>query len=170
MAVVIAGIGGIGGALARRLVAKGTAVHLLARSAEKLSAFESELMSSSPVGKKLVLSTTVDALDTVALAAAVASAVSEWGGIRGLVYAVGSIPLKPLRMTTEVDFEQAWRLNFLGAAVALRAAAPALAAAPDGVPGSVVFFSSVAAGLGFPNHAAIASAKVGGSHAEGPVR
>lgn len=161
--ILIAGIGGIGGVLARRLVTRGTPVHLLARSGEKLAAVEKELQAiPRPPGTgtgSLVRVSTVDALDAPALASTVADVSSSWGGLRGLVYAIGSIPLKPFKSTTDADYELAWRLNFLGAAVSLRAAAPALAAGPSDTTGSVVFFSTVAAGHGFPNHAAIASAK-----------
>jgi NAD(P)-dependent dehydrogenase (short-subunit alcohol dehydrogenase family) len=66
-----------------------------------------------------------------------------------------AIALKPLKRATEADFLDAFRLNALGAALAVQAAQEALAAAR----GSVVLFSSIAARAGFPNHAAIAAAK-----------
>jgi NAD(P)-dependent dehydrogenase (short-subunit alcohol dehydrogenase family) len=93
-----------------------------------------------------------------ALAAALEAGVAALAAstpLRGLVYAVGSIPLKPLKGTSAKDFSDAWGLNFLSAALAVKAAAPALAASS----GSVVLFSTVACAQGFPNHAAIASAK-----------
>lgn len=77
--------------------------------------------------------------------------------IAGLVYAVGTINLKPLARLTEADFLRDYRVNVLGAALAVQAAAPALA---RGGPGAgVVLFSSVAAAQGFSFHASIGSAK-----------
>ncbi|MBY0335939.1 MAG: SDR family oxidoreductase, partial [Acetobacteraceae bacterium] len=93
-----------------------------------------------------------DVTDAAALRAAIAAAGSP---IAGLAYCVGSIVLKPLARTTEADLAEAFRLNAAGAALAVQAAAPGLAAGQ----GAVVLFSSVAARAGFANHAAIAAAK-----------
>lgn len=71
--------------------------------------------------------------DAVKLHDAVQSA-SVASPLSGIVYAVGSIPLKPLKSTSAKDFIDAYTLNFLGAAIALKAAAPALAA--NQAPGS----------------------------------
>jgi NAD(P)-dependent dehydrogenase (short-subunit alcohol dehydrogenase family) len=75
--------------------------------------------------------------------------------LAGLAYCVGSIALKPLKRVTEADMIGAFRLNALGAVLAIQAAQDALAAGR----GSVVLFSSIAARAGFTNHAAIAAAK-----------
>lgn len=144
--VLVCGIGGIGRDIATRLHARGTPVHLLARSTDKLSALSSSL-GGAPF-------TAVDVTDTAALEAAVTAV----GPLAGLVYAVGSIPLKPLKGTTAKDFADAMAVNFYGAALAVKAATPALSATP-GTPGSVVLFSTVAVAQGFPNHTAIAAAK-----------
>ncbi len=148
--VLIAGIGGVGGALARRLIARGIPVHLLSRSNDKLSALSKELGG--------VPFTSVDVTSTDALEAAVRDIAAQ-GPLHALVYAVGSIPLKPLRTTTARDFSDAFAVNFLGAALAVKAAASALSAGGVTRPGSVVLFSTVAAKVGFPQHAAIAAAK-----------
>ena len=76
-------------------------------------------------------------------------------GASGLAYCVGSIVLKPLKRSKEEDFLEAFRLNCLGAAMAIQAAEPALRKAK----GSVVLFSTIAAGSGFTNHAVTAAAK-----------
>ena len=148
MSVLIFGIGGIGRALATRLVARGTPVHLIARSADKLQALSAEL-NNAPF-------TALDCSAPEAVEAGV-RALAAAGPLAGLVYAVGSIPLKPLKSTSAADFSAAFNLNFLSAALAVKAAAPALAA--GAAPGSVVLFSTVACAQGFPNHAAIAAAK-----------
>jgi NAD(P)-dependent dehydrogenase (short-subunit alcohol dehydrogenase family) len=86
-------------------------------------------------------------------------AAKEAGPVSGLVYAVGSIPLKPLKSTSAQDFLDSYALNVVGGALLLKACLPALTA--GGKPGSAVFFSTVASRVGFPNHCAIAAAKGG---------
>ena len=148
MSVLICGAAGIGRALALRLHARGVPLHLLARDTAKLAALSAEL-GGAPF-------TAVDAASPEPLEAAV-RAIAAAAPLRGLVYAIGSIPLKPLKGSTPADFLAAFQLNALGAALALQAAAPALGAGPQ--PGSAVLFSTVACAQGFPNHAAIAMAK-----------
>jgi NAD(P)-dependent dehydrogenase (short-subunit alcohol dehydrogenase family) len=77
--------------------------------------------------------------------------------LRGLVYAVGTINLKMLPRLTPQDFERDFRINALGAALALQAALPALKA-EEGTT-SALFFSTVAASQGFTAHSSIAMAK-----------
>jgi NAD(P)-dependent dehydrogenase (short-subunit alcohol dehydrogenase family) len=157
--VLIAGIGGVGRVLARRLVVRGTAVHLVARSADKVQALVAELQALAPTTPVSVSvgDVTVDA--DVERAAAEAAAATGGRTLTGLCYAVGSIPLKPLKSTTAKDFLDAYTLNVVGGAMLLKACLPLLTAGP--APGSAVFFSTVASRVGFPNHAAIAAAKGG---------
>jgi NAD(P)-dependent dehydrogenase (short-subunit alcohol dehydrogenase family) len=88
-----------------------------------------------------------------------AEAKASGGSLSGLVYAVGSIPLKPLKSSTANDFLEAYMLNTVGGALLVKYCAPQLTAGSQ--PGSVVLFSTVAARVGFPNHCAIAGAKGG---------
>ena len=140
---VIGATGGIGAALARRLRARGVEPFLIARDAARLEALRVELGVPGAVA---------DATDAAALGAALRDAGTP---LTGLAYCVGSIVLKPLARLTEADMFDAFRLNALGALLAVQAAAPALAAGG----GSVVLFSTVAARAGFPAHAAISAAK-----------
>jgi NAD(P)-dependent dehydrogenase (short-subunit alcohol dehydrogenase family) len=141
--MVFGATGGIGEALARRLAARGVEPFLVARDAARLAALGEALRAPWQAA---------DVLDGAALAAAVAAAGAP---LAGLAFCVGSIPLKPLARLTEADFLDAYRLNALAPAMAVRAALPALVAGR----GSVVLLSSVAARRGFPNHAAIGAAK-----------
>lgn len=143
--VIYGGTGGIGEAVARQLTGMGTHVHLVARDETRLQALASDIGASVTVG---------DVSDTALFARVSADAGDTLGG---LVYAVGTINLKPLARLTEGDFLHDYRVNVLGAALAVQAAAPALA---RGGPGAgVVLFSSVAAAQGFSFHASIGSAK-----------
>jgi 3-oxoacyl-[acyl-carrier protein] reductase len=89
------------------------------------------------------------------------SDVLEWDGsglpdaLDGLVYAPGSINLKPFRGYKPADFRSDFEINALGAALALQKAEVALRAAR----GSVLLFSTVAVGQGMSYHASIAMAK-----------
>jgi NAD(P)-dependent dehydrogenase (short-subunit alcohol dehydrogenase family) len=137
--------GGIGSALARRLHAEGRRVHLAGRRAEPLAALAAELD---------VPYTVADVLEPASFAQVQAEAGPR---LSGLVYAVGSITLKSLARLTEADALRDYRLNALGAALAVQAALPALKSYESGA--SVLLFSSVAALNGYPMHASIAMAK-----------
>jgi NAD(P)-dependent dehydrogenase (short-subunit alcohol dehydrogenase family) len=78
------------------------------------------------------------------------------GELAGLVYAVGTINLRPLAKLTAGDAEADFRINALGAFRAIQAAAPALKA---GAGAGVVLFSMVAVAQGFTGHASVAMAK-----------
>lgn len=145
--LLLGGSGGVGSALARTLTSRGETVHLFGRNEAPLHALASELGGAE--------TTCLDVMDAAALQAAVEAASGQDGGVAGLAYCVGSIVLKPLMRATEKDFLDAFRLNALGAALAVQAAAPSLRRAK----GSVVLFSTIAAGSGFPNHAVTSAAK-----------
>lgn len=72
----------------------------------------------------------------------------------GLVYAPGSINLKPFKMLSEDAFRQDLEVNFMGLIRVLKAVMPRL-----GEGASLVFFSTVAVGSGMPFHASVAAAK-----------
>lgn len=142
---IIGGSSGIGAALARRLRAAGHDLHVMGRDPGRLSTIAAETGCATSA---------VDVLDPDGLADAIARAGAN--GLGGLAYCVGSIPLKPLAQVTAADMAQAFALNTIGAAMAVKAASSALQ------PGAgVVLFSTVAVRQGFANHAAIAAAKGG---------
>ncbi len=76
--------------------------------------------------------------------------------LHGVVYAPGSITLKPFNRLQDADFLQDFQINLLGAVRTLQTALPALRAAKGA---SVVLFSTVAVQVGFGFHASIAAAK-----------
>lgn len=143
--LVFGGSGGIGGALARHLARKGHTLHLVGRDAGRLQTIADDTDATFSVA---------DVLDTASIPQAVAAAGES---LSGLVYAVGSINLKPLGRLTPADFEHDFRLNAMGAALAVQSALPALKK-HDGM-SSVVLFSSVAVQQGFSAHASISMAK-----------
>ena len=76
--------------------------------------------------------------------------------IDGLIYAPGSINLKPFNRLSEVDFRNDFEINVLGAVKTIQKLLPNLKKSDSA---SVVLFSSVAAKIGMPFHASIASSK-----------
>lgn len=140
--LILGGVGGIGGALADRLLAKGHTVYVTTRD-------PGSAQTAVPRGQVLQ----ADALDLGSVKAAVQQA--GVNGLHGLVYAIGSIDLKPLSRVTPDDLLKSFHVNVTGAFVALQEAAPLLAQSA----GSIVLFSSVAAQRGFSNHVAIGTAK-----------
>jgi len=139
--------GGIGEALARRLSAAGYPLVLSARDPSTVQSLAEETGASTVA---------CDVMDTESIKAAVDEAQTE-DGLAGLAYCIGNIVLKPLKSLTADDLVDCYRLNTVGAALAVQAAAPALKKAQ----GSVVMFSTVAAEQGFGNHAVISAAKGG---------
>ena len=143
--LIFGGSGGIGEALARRLRTEGRNVFITSRSRERAQKLAAEIGA---------IALYCDVLDEASIQYAVSTATSG-GRLAGLVYAVGSIPLKPLARTTSADMSDAFLVNVIGAMTSVRVSAGALKAAL----GSVVLFSSVAARQGFPLHTAIGAAK-----------
>lgn len=78
--------------------------------------------------------------------------------LHGLVYAVGSINLKPFSRYTDDDFMSDYKLNVIGAARCIQLAHKSLRKAAGA---SIVLLSSVAARTGMPYHASIAASKGG---------
>lgn len=143
--LIFGGVGGIGGELARLLAATGCQVVITSRSLDRATEFAREI-GAKPCA--------ADVLNEASIVSAIAAAAPD-GRLAGLVYAVGSIQLKPIALITEAELIEAYRCDVVGAALTVKHAAPALKAAH----GSVVMFSSVAASQGFPNHSIIGPAK-----------
>lgn len=147
--LIYGGSGGIGLATARLVQQAGFHPHLVGRDAERLTAAAETIGAGTSVG---------DVLDDALFARATADAIAAPGGmLAGLVYAVGTINLKPLARLTDADFYNDYRINALGAVKAAQAAQTALKACEGGA--SVVLFSTVAVRQGFAAHASIAMAK-----------
>jgi len=75
-----------------------------------------------------------------------------------LIYCPGSITLKPILSLNLADFRNDFEINVIGAVKAIQKYLPAL---KKGDNSSIVLFSTVAAKLGMPFHASIATAKAG---------
>ncbi len=149
--VIVGATGAIGSATARLLSTHGQALHLVARDGAALTALATELNASSAVA---------DVLDSPALSQAI-KAGDVGQGLAGLVYAVGSIPLKPLKASQAADYVAAFQLNAVGAALSVQAAEAGLRlyAQNNNCNAGIVLFSSIAVQQGFTNHSIISMAK-----------
>jgi NAD(P)-dependent dehydrogenase (short-subunit alcohol dehydrogenase family) len=143
--LIYGGPGAVGSATARALHSRGYALHLVGRDAAKVGEFAREVGATVTAG---------DVCDPSLFERAAKDAGSP---LDGLLYAVGTINLKSLQRLTEEDYISDFRINALGAAMAVRAALPALKQS-DRTP-SIVFFSSVAVSQGFSFHASIGMVK-----------
>jgi len=76
--------------------------------------------------------------------------------VDGLIYAPGSINLKPFNRLTEDDFRNDFEINVLGAVKSIHKLLPNLKKSESA---SIVLFSSVAAKLGMPFHSSISASK-----------
>lgn len=142
--IVLGASGGIGEATARRLRKAGHDVVLTGRDPGAIEALASEL-GGEAVRLDVESGEGWDKLASVA-----------GPSLDGLVYAAGTINLKPFTRLSDDDFLRDFRINALGAASAVRHCLPALQASEAP---SIVLFSTVAVDQGFPAHASIAMAK-----------
>ncbi|MGO4562616.1 SDR family oxidoreductase [Rhizobiales bacterium 3FA27D7] len=142
--VIYGGSGGIGTAILGRITARGESVHLVGRDTDRLQKLAVETGATFTV---------VDVLTPGSFERVVSEV---RGPINGLVYAIGSINLKPIGRLTDDDFVRDFRLNAVGAALAMKAHIPSL---KQSSAASVVLISSVAASQGFPAHASVSMAK-----------
>lgn len=145
--IILGATGGVGSRVVRDLTSLGHAVHIIGRNAENLETLADQLDG--------VTYATADAKNPDSIKAAVLEGAD--GPVHGLVYAIGSIDLKPLKRITSIDLTHAFQINVASALTAVQAAAPNL---KEGK-GAVVLFSSVAAGMGFANHAITGTIKAG---------
>ena len=142
--VILGATGSIGSSLAKKLVKKGDQVHLVGREDTSLSSLASELNSSF---------TTCDVLEENFCEKIINDLKDE--PIDGLAFCIGSIDLKPLKLTKKSDFMQSFNLNLVSATEVIRSLADNLKKNK----GSIVLFSTVAVRQGFPNHTIVSSAK-----------
>jgi NAD(P)-dependent dehydrogenase (short-subunit alcohol dehydrogenase family) len=147
--LITGGTGGIGSEVARRVVARGAKVALVARDAAKLDALVAELGDAAR-------GYVCDVRDLAAFADVAKRIEDEVGPIDGIVHAVGSVLLKPLHAVSLDDFRATFEINATSAFVVLKTMMPLMMRRRAG---SVVLFSTVAATTGLANHETIAAAK-----------
>ena len=142
--VILGATGSIGSSLARKLNESGDQLHLVGRDQSTLSELAENLNASFTV---------CDVLEENFSEKIVNDLNEE--PINGLAFCVGSIDLKPLKLTKKSDFMQSFNLNLISATEVIKSLADNLKKNK----GSIVLFSTVAVKQGFPNHTIVSSAK-----------
>ena len=140
--LIFGATGSIGSSLAEQLKNSGNEIHLVARNQDDVNSIANKLDCSYTVANVLE-----DGF--------IEKVKSDISDIKGVAYCVGSIDLKPLKMTNEQDFNKCMKLNLYSAIEVIKGYQDSLKKNK----GSIVLFSTVAAQRGFTNHAIIASAK-----------
>lgn len=140
--------GGVATALAIRLRAQGWRLALVGRDRARLAPVADDLAIMADV------STEAGAADALAAATAAFGAPPD-----AVVNCAGAVLIAPIGRTSERQYRDCLSANLDTAFFVARAYVASLQAARRG--GALVFFSSVAAGVGVGNHPAIAAAKGG---------
>ena len=142
--VILGATGAIGSSLSKKLVESGDQVHLVGRDQSSLSELAKNLNSSFTVCDVLEENFSEKIVNDL-----------KDVPINGLAFCVGSIDLKPLKLTKKSDFMQSFNLNLISATEVIKSLADNLKKNK----GSIVLFSTVAVKQGFPNHAIVSSSK-----------
>lgn len=143
--LIIGAGGGIGRALARRLVSSGRTLIACGRHPEPLDALRAELPAA-------VETRVLDARDGAAVSALFDSLPTP---VDGVVNLAGAFLLKPAHLTSDAELADQIAQNLTTAFNTVRAAARAM----TNTGGSIVLISSVAATLGLASHEAVAATK-----------
>ena len=140
--IIFGATGSIGSSLAEKLTNDKAEIHLVARNQDEVK----------PLAERLGCTFTVADVLQDGFIEKVKNDVTE---TKGIAYCIGSIDLKPVRMTKEEDFNKCMKLNLYSAVEAIKGFQDSLRKNK----GSIVLFSTAAVHRGFTNHSIIASAK-----------
>jgi NAD(P)-dependent dehydrogenase (short-subunit alcohol dehydrogenase family) len=142
--IIFGATGSIGSSLANQLHAEKFDCHLIGRNEEELKLLSNKLKYTYSVCDVLKLDFT----------SSLKKDLDEFE-ILGVAYCVGSIDIKPFKLTKANDFVSSYVLNLVSVTEILRTFQENLKRNK----GSIVLFSTVAAKKGFANHSIISSAK-----------
>ena len=141
--LIFGGTGAIGFSIAKNLKDQGYNPIIISRSEEDLIVKAKEINCSYEICDVLE----VDQIEEIS------KKYSE--DVIGLAYCVGSINLRPLKITKDNDFIDSFKINTLGAINAVKMNQSSL----TNNNGSILFFSTIAVQQGFTNHSIVSSSK-----------
>jgi NAD(P)-dependent dehydrogenase (short-subunit alcohol dehydrogenase family) len=150
-AVVIGGTSGIGGAIARGFAAEGADVIATSRTASKVESTAADLRARGA----RTATPTCDVTDPEDVAALVATAVDEFGGVDVVVHSQGAIARERVDEASEAEWRRVLDVALDGVYRSTKAFAREMDA------GAIVNVSSLTARIGFPETAAYTAAKGG---------
>ena len=140
--LIVGATGSIGSNLAIQMYESGKEIHLVGRDENQTKSLSEKVNSAYSIADVLE-DGFVDKIK------------ANIEDVKGIVYCVGSIDLKPLKMASESDFNKCMKLNLYSAIDLIKGYQDSLKKNN----GSIVLFSTVAAQRGFTNHSIIASTK-----------
>ena len=144
--LIFGATGSIGSSLVEKLYNEKKDCHLIGRNEEELKKIAEKLNYSFSICDVLKIDFVKKLVDDLSNTE-----------ILGIAYCVGSIDLKPLKLTKASDFVSSYVLNLVAVTDIIRSFQDNLKKNN----GSVVLYSTVAAKKGFINHSIISSAKSG---------
>ena len=144
--LIFGATGSIGSNLASQMYDEKQDCHLIGRNENELKEISNKLSYSYSVCDVLKLDFTKKLLDDLSNTE-----------ILGIAYCVGSIDIKPFKLTKASDFVSSYVLNLVAVTDIIRSLLDNLKKNNA----SIVLFSTVAAKKGFNNHSIISSAKSG---------
>ena len=144
--LIFGATGSIGSSLADKLYNEKKDCHLIGRNEEELKKLANKLNYSFSICDVLKLDFVKKLLTELSNTE-----------ILGMAYCIGSIDLKPLKLTKSSDFVSSYVLNLVAVTDIIRSFQDNLKRNSA----SIVLFSTVAAKKGFINHSIISSAKSG---------
>ena len=144
--LIFGATGSIGSSLANQLYNEKRDCHLIGRNEEELKKLANKLSYSFSVCDVLKINFTKKLLEELADIE-----------VLGMAYCVGSIDIKPFKLTKSSDFVSSYVLNLVAVTEIIRSFESNLKKNDA----SVVLFSTVAAKKGFVNHSIISSSKSG---------
>ena len=144
--LIFGATGSIGSSLANQMYNEKKDCHLIGRNNEEMEKLANKLSYSFSVCDVLKMDFTKELL----------AELSDTE-ILGIAYCVGSIDIKPLKLTKASDFVSSYVLNLVAVTDIIRSFQDNLKRNNA----SIVLFSTVAAKKGFVNHSIISSAKSG---------
>ena len=144
--LIFGATGSIGSSLANQLYNEKRDCHLIGRNEEELKKLANKLSYSFSVCDVLKINFTKKLLEELADVE-----------VLGMAYCVGSIDIKPFKLTKSSDFVSSYVLNLVAVTEIIRSFESNLKKNDA----SVVLFSTVAAKKGFVNHSIISSSKSG---------
>ena len=140
--LIVGATGSIGSNLAIQMYESGKEIHLVGRDENQTKSLSEKVNSAYSIADVLE-DGFVDKIK------------ANIEDVKGIVYCVGSIDLKPLKMASESDFNKCMKLNLYSAIDLIKGYQDSLKKNN----GSIDLFSTVAAQRGFTNHSIIASTK-----------
>tara|TARA_B110000014_G_scaffold249253_1_gene224383 strand:- start:280 stop:996 length:717 start_codon:yes stop_codon:yes gene_type:complete len=144
--IIFGATGSIGSSLANQLFNEKVDCHLVGRNEDELKKLSKKLSYTYSVSDVLKINFTENLKKDL-----------NETEILGVAYCIGSIDIKPFKLTKASDFVSSYVLNLVAVTEILRIFQDSL----KNNKGSVVLFSTVAAKKGFSNHSIISSAKAG---------